>query len=322
MDTKFIRQKNKTMIKCPLCQSGELDHLFLAKDYISSESFNVYKCSRCDLAITETKSTNKNISEYYGRGYYGQRKFLVESAINFMRVRTVSNFKGFGLSPSLIDVGCGNGVFLRSLRERGWKSFGTEIAPPDHFKDDLIKFIYKGDFMESNFRENSFDVVTMWHSLEHLPEPLQYFAESKRVLKQNGILLVEVPNFKSWQAKIFKENWFHLDVPRHLFHFSPKSIRILFKKAGLKEIVVKRGSLIYGYFGCLQSILNVLSARKNLFFDFLNKKISLSYIYKNHRKDFFINIVLFIPTLFLSAVLFLAELAMGRSGIILVSARK
>lgn len=319
---KIMENASTEILKCPLCQNTKLDYLFQSRDYISLEPFGVYGCACCDLAITDTKLTNNNISNYYSKGYYGQRKFLVEDIINNTRIRTLLKFKDLLPPFSLLDVGCGNGTFLMSMRDHGWRSFGTEIAPSEHLRENVKEFIYKGDFKDGNFKENSFDIVTMWHSLEHVKDPLGYFMEARRVLKPNGILLVEIPNFRSWQSKIFKKNWFHLDVPRHLLHFSPKSIEILFNKAGFTNIVVKNSSLIYSFFGCLQSILNSVSNRKNLFFDFLNNKISLYGIYRDHKKDFFVNIILFIPALILSVLLFFVELITGRSGIILIFANK
>ncbi|MEK7478868.1 MAG: class I SAM-dependent methyltransferase [Patescibacteria group bacterium] len=317
-----MKNHSLNTLKCPLCQSAELDRLFQADDYIALDPFVVHRCAHCDLAITDLGLINKNISDYYGGGYYGQRKFLVESIINYVRVGIISRFKYLTPALSLLDVGCGNGTFLMSMRKRGWQSFGTEIAPSNHMRQCAGEFIKKGDFRKSDFSGNSFDVITMWHSLEHVEDPLGYLIEAERVLKDGGVLIAEIPNFRSWQARIFRENWFHLDVPRHLFHFSPKSISILFRKAGLENIRIRRSSLIYGFFGCLQSALNVFSVRKNLFFDFLNNKVSLGGMYKDNRKDLFINIILFIPALIVSIALFLAETSMGRSGIILVLGHK
>ncbi|MDO8443237.1 MAG: class I SAM-dependent methyltransferase [bacterium] len=317
-----MKNNSSNTLKCPLCQSAELDHLFQANDYISLDPFIVYRCACCDLAITKAELADKNISNYYGRGYYGQRKFLVESIINYIRVMAISRLKKFAPSLSLLDVGCGNGTFMMSMRKRGWQAFGTEIAPTGHMRGCAGEFIKLGDFKKSDFSKNSFDVITMWHSLEHVEDPLGYLIEARRVLKDNGALVAEIPNFRSLQARIFRENWFHLDVPRHLFHFSPKSIGILFQKAGLENIIIRRSSLVYGFFGCLQSFLNVLSVKKNLFFDFVNSKVFLSNMYQNNKKDLFINIIFFVPALIASVILFLAETIIGKSGIILALGRK
>jgi hypothetical protein len=105
-------------------------------------------------------------------------------------------------------------------------------------------------------------------------------------------------------------------------HFSPKSIDTLFQKAGFVGTTVKNGSLIYEFFGCLQSTLNVFSKRNNLFFDLVNKKISLTGAFKDHLFDLALNVVLFIPVMLFSFILFVLELISGNSGIILVLAGK
>jgi ubiquinone/menaquinone biosynthesis C-methylase UbiE len=269
------------------------------------------------------KPTDKSVADYYDNsGYYGQRKFLVERAVNYARVKSVLGEMRSAAPLSLLDVGCGNGMFLLGMRQRGWQSFGTEIAPAFHLQDQAAEFIKKGELKNIDFPDNFFDVITMWHSLEHVNDPLGYLIKARRILKNDGVLVVEVPNFQSWQARFFKKNWFGLDVPRHLFHFSPKSITNFLLRAGFKEIRIKRGSLIYGFFGCWQSILNAVSGKNNLFFDFLNSKKSAGYIYDNHRKDFFVNIVLFVPALIMAVVLFFAEIVTGKDGVILIYARK
>lgn len=306
---------------CPLCQNTDLPYLFSSRDYISLECFAVYTCPKCDLAITEIKPENEDLAQYYKDGYYGKRKSFTDNIINDARIKKLTALISVS-KPSLLDIGCGNGGFFLGLRTRGWSSFGTEIAPAEHLKDDADRFIYRGDFIHNVYVDEQFDAITMWHSLEHVVNPLQYFIESKRILKKDGIVLVEVPNFQSLQATIFKANWFHLDVPRHTLHFSPKSVAILFKKSGLGDSTIRAGSSMYGFFGCLQSMLNVVSRRKNLLFDFLNTKITLGEIYKNNKRDLFVTIVVCVPIVVLACALFTVESVTNRSGVIVAYARK
>lgn len=308
---------------CPVCKNAVLSRSFEAKDYISSEPFVVYKCSHCGSAVIKLQSPGKGIVEYYNERYYGRRKSFVENFINYGREMEVMKFaKEKPSPPFLLDIGCGNGTFLMSMRACGWSAVGTEIAPPEHLLIGAKSFIYKGDLKGQKFANNSFNAITMWHSLEHLSDLQEYLVEIKRILRPEGVLIIEVPNFQSLQAIIFKENWFHLDVPRHLFHFSPKGITLLLKEIGFSEIRVFPGSFIYEFFGYLQSILNVLTKRKNLLFDFLNHKIAWRDVYKKHFKDLALNAIVLVPAAIISVFLFVVALVAGKSGIMGVSARK
>jgi len=164
----------------------------------------------------------------------------------------------------------------------------------------------------------------MWHSLEHLAEPLVYLKEAGRVLKKEGILLVEVPNFNSWQSVIFKDNWFHLDVPRHIFHYDKKSLALILEKADFKIVKVSYNSLIYGLFGLIQSCLNVFCQRKNLLFDWLNGKVGLADIKADSvgARDFIITFVLLIPISIFSLLIYILEVIFKRGGIITVWAKR
>lgn len=318
MATKFMSKINPKNTACPICGNKKSGHLFDSEDYITSELFGIYECSQC-VVFTEIKK-DIDLSAYYSDVYYGSRKSGVERLINLARIRAVSKFKNFE-QPSLLDIGCGNGSFVERARQNGWESFGTEIAPPNHLKSS--GHVYRGDFLDVNFSENSFDLVSLWHSFEHIKDPRKYLSKVRKILKTGGTLLIELPNFASWQAKMFRGNWFHLDVPRHLYHFSPDSLSLLIQKEDFRDIKVQRGSLIYDLFGYLQSSLNLFSKRKNLLFDFLNKKIHFSKLCENHKRDLLTNLIFIGPLGILSCLVFIVELLFKRiSGTILVFAKK
>ncbi|MDO8493088.1 MAG: class I SAM-dependent methyltransferase [bacterium] len=306
---------------CPVCKNKIRDNVLSGGDYISGEEFSLIGCFDCEIVVTDFGPDKKNLGDYYGDQYYGNRKSLSEDVINRLRIRQI--FKIAGIAPrKLLDIGCGNGSFFMKFRELGWLAFGTELAPPEHLKNGAGEFIYKGDLMENSFESVSFELVTMWHSLEHISNPLEYMKEALRILKDGGVLIAEVPNFRSWQSQIFKENWFHLDVPRHLMHFSPKGLAVLLQKAGFRNVEVTAGSFIYQIYGYLQSILNFFSRRKNMLFDLLNGKIDLTAAAKAHPIDLIVNIILFLPAAAFSLIFSVLEILSGRSGIILVSAKK
>ncbi|MDE2001613.1 MAG: class I SAM-dependent methyltransferase [Patescibacteria group bacterium] len=295
-----------------------MERFLSASDYISGDRFDVVRCLRCGAAITEAHDA----AGYYDEGYYGQRKSFVEGAVNSFRVRKLSRMAGSDPRKELLDIGCGNGSFLMAARRDGWDAQGTEIAPSSHIMTGAGAFIRSGDFLRLEFPADRFDGVTLWHSLEHVTDPAGYIRKIGSVLKPGGFVMIEVPDIDSLQAEAFGENWFHLDVPRHLFHFSPESLKRLLEENRFTDISVRPGSFIYCYFGWLQSILNKVSRRKNLLFDLMNGKISAREAYAKHARDMMTTVAC-VPFAVVFAALFsVLGMCLGRSGVMLVSARK
>ncbi|MDD4900811.1 MAG: class I SAM-dependent methyltransferase [Patescibacteria group bacterium] len=312
---------------CYAC-GGVLRYLFSAADYISAEIFAVYQCPACSLAATKPNPRPADFAKYYPRLYYGSRKSFTDSLINNSRRRKIKKIVVIAKKSvdkrSLLDIGCGDGGFIALLAAAGWRVAGTEMAAPGSHKQSASVSIYRRELLSCGFAKADFDLVTMWHSLEHLAEPLIYLQEVGRVLKKEGALLLEVPNFNSWQSVIFKNNWFHLDVPRHIFHYDKKSLELILKKANFKITKVSYGSLIYGLFGWIQSCLNVFCRRKNLLFDLLNGKAGWAGLKTRSigAKDFAFIFILAIPAAIFSLPFFMLEVIFKRGGIITVWAER
>jgi len=307
--------------KCYACGSGAFSCLFLASDYITSDKFDVYICRQCRLVSTVPRLSAAGVKKYYQNSYYGKRKSFVENLLNMRRGQMVLGIVGDYKGGFLIDVGCGNGSFLKKMIEAGWSVAGTEIAPQSHIQASLADKICLGDFNNCDLREKQFDVVTMWHSFEHFHDPLLYLREANRILKQSGILILEIPNFASWQSKLTRSNWFHLDVPRHAFHYSPEVIKLFLEKTAFFVDSISHFSFIEGFFGWIQSILNCFTGRKNFLFDFLNHKITFRDL-RFHASDTLLTILLVIPATLFASPLFLLEGIFGKGGVIIVRAKK
>lgn len=315
-------------MKCHVCGGEKFVFLFNSKDYISGENFSIYKCSGykcsgCGLVLTYPLFSFSELGKYYQGLYYGARKSFVENAINYSRLRKIFRLSG-GKKVSVLDVGCGNGSFLRTVLEKGFDAYGTELAPESHFENNKLQpRICKKELPECGFEENKFDIITMWHTLEHFYNPLSYLLEVKRILKDDGVLIIEIPNFESWQSRIAKGDWFHLDVPRHLAHYAPKSISAFLNSAGFFVLKISHFSFIYGIFGFFQSIINIFTSRKNLFFDLLNGKITMK-DFKNNMtiRDLVIAFVLAAPVFFIAIFAAIFESFFRRGGIITVYAMK
>ncbi len=180
-------------------------------------------------------------SEYYESDDYishtdGKRS-LFEKAYHFIKVIALKNKLNLinGLNSekgNLLDIGAGTGDFLTVAKNNGWNIKGIE--PSEKAKSIAIQ---KGvSFAESinNLESHSFDVITMWHVLEHVPDLENQIRELKRLLKPNGTIIIAVPNFNSYDAKHYGIFWAAYDVPRHLWHFSKTAIKLLFEKEGMK----------------------------------------------------------------------------------------
>jgi len=167
----------------------------------------------------------------------------------------------------VLDVGCGDGSFLDALAQQGWEVNGTELSASIAATalERLGDRIRVGGVGEAGFPPNSFDLITFWHVLEHLEDPRRALSEAGRLLKADGRMVVAVPNMNSWQAGWFKEEWLHLDVPRHRWHFSPETLDALATRCGLRVECVRHFSLEYGPFAILQGIATKVGLGHTLF---------------------------------------------------------
>jgi SAM-dependent methyltransferase len=141
-------------------------------------------------------------------------------------------------SGALLDLGCSSGAFLESLKGEPWKLYGVEMSAQGAkvAEERSGAHVFVGDVLEAPFRRESFDVITCFDVLEHLYEPRRVMAKVGEWLKPGGIFYVLVPNIESAEARVFGTYWHGLELPRHLFHYSPASLRNLAKTAGLGEV--------------------------------------------------------------------------------------
>jgi ubiquinone/menaquinone biosynthesis C-methylase UbiE len=250
--------------------------IFPAFDYISGEKFKVARCSHCDQVITTPVPAD--IGRYYPAGYYGDangRRFPV--VMEWLQEKLYAWRAGQVLrrlnrkNPKVLDIGCGRGLLLREFQRRGCDVTGTEFSDgAGRFAREVLKLPLRvGLLHELNFPDASFDVVVMWHVLEHVSDPRPTLAEVSRILRPGGIFLVAVPNFGSPEARLTKAGWFHLDVPRHLSHYTTKSLPQILADAGLQTRWRSSLAPEYDSFSFVQSALNGLGVRPNLLYNLL-----------------------------------------------------
>jgi SAM-dependent methyltransferase len=250
--------------------------LFSATDYISGETFQVARCAQCAQVVTIPVPAD--LGRYYPASYYGdktERRFpaLMEwfqQKLYARRARSVLRSRR-GQPGRVLDVGCGRGRLLQAFQRKGCEVTGTELS------DDACRYarevlgipVRVGGLESLGFPDGSFDVVVMWHVLEHVSDPRPTLAEVARILRPGGIFLVGVPNFGSPEARLTRAGWFHLDVPRHLSHHTPASLPAALVAAGFRTVRTGFFAPEYDAFSFVQSLLNWMGVRQNLLYNCL-----------------------------------------------------
>jgi 2-polyprenyl-3-methyl-5-hydroxy-6-metoxy-1,4-benzoquinol methylase len=217
-------------------------HFLTVTDYsVSKETFELYYDQDLDLLITSPQPSPENLGRYYESNDYishtDSKRSLFEKAYHFVKgialknklnlINNCSSIKG-----NLLDIGAGTGDFLLTAKQNGWNTIGVE--PSEKAKGIAIgKGIQFSDSTEE-LESNSFDVITMWHVLEHVPNLEIQIKELKRLVKPNGTIIIAVPNFKSYDANYYGKFWAAFDVPIHFWHFSKTAIKLFFEKEDIK----------------------------------------------------------------------------------------
>jgi ubiquinone/menaquinone biosynthesis C-methylase UbiE len=220
------------------------------KDHsVSEEIFELKYNIELDMLETFPKPEAESLDQYYKsesyishtnskRNWFEKCYHLVRSIAVKNKVTLINNYKEG--KPSLLDIGTGTGNFLEAAQKSNWKITGiepnTQARSIANSKCDNKVF----DISElRKFKANSFTVITMWHVLEHISDLKGQIEELKRLLKPDGALIIAVPNFKSFDAKHYKEYWAAFDVPRHLWHFSKTAIKLLFSEYNMQVVKTK-----------------------------------------------------------------------------------
>ena len=292
-------------INSPINPDINLVPFLVCKDHtVSRETFNLLIDKKSDFLITYPQPKEEDLGKYYesedyishtdasksftDKLYQIAKKYAISKKINL--VNKVTSKKSSQIK--LLDIGCGTGDFLDACNRRGF--IVTGIEPNKNAKklaiDKIHDLIVKNALsdLDANLK---YDVITMWHVLEHVPNLNQYVLKLKSLLQKDGVLIIAVPNFKSYDAKYYKEFWAAYDVPRHLWHFSKKAISDLFGSVDIKvkQILPMRLDSFYvsllsekyknGKMNFIKSFL--VGLRSNCYGMFTKEYSSQIYILKN-----------------------------------------
>jgi len=253
---------------CSVCKSNNFIKLFSVGDFDNiGLDFDLLKCKICGMVQIYPLPDKKLLNTYYQQTYYGagRLKFIsaVEKAVVLAnKYRANKIVKYITKVPShkktiskILDIGCGRGLLLNAFKKKGFDCFGVEREEFTSTHEDKLT-IFKKDLKDIGFKTVSMDVIVLWHVFEHLIDPTKTLEELTRILKPGGLLVLSVPNFNSFQSFYFKNHWFHLDLPRHHYHFSLKNLNMLLNKNNYTIIYKSTYSVEQNIFGFIQSFFN------------------------------------------------------------------
>lgn len=235
--------------QCEICGDNTFETLFAATDFlVSNQSFTICKCHRCGFIFTNPRPASENMGPYYNSHAYishtNSKRSLFDKTYQVIRSYMLKKkvslvLKALKKNPeriALLDYGCATGEFLKVARNKGIKGMGIE--PEEAAREQALHnnlFVYP--YLEEAPVISSFDCITLWHVLEHIPDLNKILRSFSKILKDNGLIVVAVPEHNSYDARFYREKWAAWDVPRHLNHFDEKTLRNLFSQHGfiLKE---------------------------------------------------------------------------------------
>lgn len=229
--------------KCIICNGQSSDIIEAAGVY------KILQCKDCGLVFIDPIPSKEVLDGAYSDDYYtpwineqrGKRIRMWEKRLEILN--KFSQKKG-----RLLDVGCGEGLFLELARKDAWDVTGTEVSSfaVQYGKDRLGLDVFQGELTDVGFKDKSFDAITMWHVLEHAANPIVVLNEIRRIIREDGVFILAVPNFNNiisqWAYRLVKGKRMHLFSPQdrelHLYHFTPATIRLSLEKAGFRVIKI------------------------------------------------------------------------------------
>ena len=255
---------------CEVCGSADRRILEGVADRVTGERFRVILCRRCGFGRTDPVPAS--LDRYYPARY---RRFgrVSGALLHRMYLRRVDGWRSSLPATGLaLEIGAGTGWMLRALRERGWRAVGSErtVEAANVVRTAAGVPAFVGDI--GAIREAPLlDLVVMFHVLEHLADPLGELGAVTKRLKPGGALVLGLPNIASWQSRVFGRHWMHLDVPRHLCHFTPDSIERALARSGLRLTRIDFRSPEHDPLGWVQSALDRLGFEKDLLLRLLTR---------------------------------------------------
>ena len=298
---------------CPICQNSVQNKI--------NGSF-LPKFKYCEVCSGHFLNDSKK--PIYLKEYFREKESptlvakLAKPMLDFFynqRAKTIENFVN-KKNPKILDYGCGSGKLVEQLKKSGIQINGFE---PSTGALNLTKRKNLPVFNYTKRVKGGYDVIMFWHSLEHIDKPFETIKNIKRYLNKNGKLLIAVPNADSFEAKIFKDKWFHYSYPLHAVHFTPKSAKVMLEKNGFKISKIDFLNPEYTISGLVQSFLNVFLPKDVLYSVVSHRRLTMSM--KKAILFFCLSVLLTIFSSPFILILFIIELIFKRTGAMVIFAK-
>lgn len=234
--------------QCPVCRSANSNVALIATDHtVSQEIFDIRKCDGCGFHFTSPRPEQSSIGKYYLSKDYishvAKPVSLKDRIYHGVRRRAIRGkhelISDYHTSGAALDVGCGTGDFLAYLKKKGYSTAGVEVSADARTLAEA-KGLKIADKLEAIPPQAQFHVITLWHVLEHVPDPRQTLEQLHARCADDGLLVIAVPDHESWDCKHYGAKWAAWDVPRHLSHFRREDMRRLFLESGFEPIATKK----------------------------------------------------------------------------------
>ncbi len=325
--SRFAPEQKDQDLDPPRCQCCGSYNARTAFDSVE-EGFKLLRCPDCGLGRTWPPVPADRIGGWYPETYYGKENVrfnpVFERLTRLFRRRRAEVLHNRVPRGPVLDVGCGRGFILNSLRSLGYEAHGVEFSDTAawHARNVLGLEVETGDFLASPHKKEHYNAVIFWHSLEHFANPVEAVARARELLDVGGLLAVAVPNFDSLQSRFFGRHWFHLDVPRHYFHFGVKSLEAILARQGFRVVQTDHFSFEQNPYGWLQSFYNLLGFDNNFLYSLLKNRSARTIQLRKHPFQAAATLALLPLTTALALLMTVVETAARRGGTIEIYAIK
>ena len=252
----------------------------MAQEGLAGE-FELRACAWCGLVRVTPRLSDDALERLYGEEFYFSTGWayasLAARVIELIQSRRRLRVERHVRAGRLLDIGCGDGSFVHHMARHGWDATGIDFSPAA--LEYARRFHSGGRFELGSLEEYAgatgrLDLVTMWQVLEHIGEPLPLLGRCRELLRPGGVFVASVPNLDGLSARLTGKRWWGLDVPRHLVHYTPETLRRVLEQSGFEVLFVHHRSLQYDPYALLHSALDWLFTRRHFLSDFAKRQVA------------------------------------------------